>query len=930
MNYRDTVNLPQTDFAQRANLAQREPARLAQWAAQDQYQQALARRAGAPRFELHDGPPYSNGHIHCGTAMNKVLKDIVVRYRDLAGFQARYRPGWDNHGLPIEYAVSEKFRADGAAPTVLQLRQACREHASRWIDTQRDEFMRLGGRGDWYHPYLTMSHDFEAGILESFAKLAKQGYIYRGQRVIQWAPSLGTALADAEIEYADHVSPSIFVAFKVTRPTAAVAGLDDAYVVIWTTTPWTIPANLAIAVHPDLDYRVLRTGGKHYVMADYLANALCDRFGWDEVQTVKVVLGRQLEGVVTQHPLYDRPSPVVLADYVTLEDGTGCVHTAPGHGKDDFETGQRYELEVLCPVDEAGVFTAEVGERLAGRPVLQANDEVCAMLSEAGALLARADYHHQYPHDWRAHEPIIFRATTQWFMNIDHQRADGTSHRDAAVAAVAQTRWFPAEGQDRITPMVRHRPDWCLSRQRAWGVGIPVFYCGCGETIMDETSLDAVVAVVRERGSDAWFELPPEELLPAGYVCPACGAAPATFRKETDVLDVWFDSGSTHQVCYPPDERPVDVYFEGSDQHRGWFNAALQVGVGIDGVAPFKAVVTHGFVLDAAGKAMSKSIGNVIAPSQIVDELGADVFRLWVASTDFFQDVRIGDEILRRVVDSYRNIRNSWRFLLGNLHDFDPAQDVAGRAAMSGLDRYVLHRLEELKSKAKEAYEGYQFYRLVQAVHSFVLEVSAVYLDVCKDELYCGLPEGEARRAIQTVLYQVCRETALLLAPVLCFTADEVWEHLPGTGETSVHLQDWPAPAPERLDTALAADFARLLELRDEVKLAQERFNEGKSKQERVNPLQMAVSLTVPAADATLLEKYAGEVRAFLVVSAVSWTVGQEVAVEVAQAEGQRCARSWRIFPPAEFGHVAGHPELSDRDAEVVEWLVAHGRVQAE
>ncbi len=927
MDYRETVNLPQTEFAQRANLAQREPARLAQWQALDLYRRQLARRAAAPRFELHDGPPYSNGHIHIGHVLNKVLKDIVTRYRDLTGYRASYRPGWDNHGLPIEYAVSQNFRKAGHTPDVLEMRRACRTYADEWIGVQSEDFQRLGVRGDWANPYLTMSHEFEAGIVHAFAELAKQGYVYRGERIVQWAPSLQTALADAEIEYADKVSPSIYVAFPVTEPGEALAGLADAAVVIWTTTPWTIPANLAIAVHTDYDYRVVRAGGRHYLLADHLADRLSEAFGWTDASTVRVVKGAALTGVVTRHPLYDRPSPLVFADYVTLEEGTGCVHTAPGHGKEDFETGRKHGLPAYCPVDEDGVFTAAVGERLAGRKVLKANDEVCAMLSEAGALLRREDYRHQYPHDWRAHEPIIFRATTQWFMDIDHE-VDGTTHRRRAMAAIDQVTWHPAEGRDRIGPMVANRPDWCLSRQRAWGVGIPAFYCPCGETILDAAALDSVVALVRREGSDAWFEVPPEQILPAGYACPKCGGAPAAFRKETDVLDVWFDSGSTHQFCYGGEELPVDLYLEGSDQHRGWFNSSLMVSVGLGGAAPYRAVVTHGFVLDADGKAMSKSLGNVIAPSKVIDQYGADVLRLWVASTDFYQDVRLSDEILRRVTDTYRNLRNSFRFLLGNLHDFDPAQDAVDAARFSPLDRYVLHRLEELKAAARDAYEGYQFHRLVTAAHLFVLEVSAVYLDVAKDELYCGLPRGTARRAIQTVMHTVCSELARVLAPVLCFTCDEVWEYLPGSGDASVHLGDWPAVCPERLDAALAADFQRLLAVRDQVKRAQEAANADKVKADKVNPLEMQVELAASGDELALLERYQSELRALFVVSAVVVRPGDgELAVTVSRAAGRRCARSWRVFSEAEFGQVAGHPEVSNRDGEVVEWLRAAGRL---
>ncbi|MBI5831392.1 MAG: isoleucine--tRNA ligase [Armatimonadetes bacterium] len=884
MDYRKTVNLPQTEFAQRAGLAQSEPPRLARWLAEDLYGQGLARRADAPRYVLHDGPPYSNGNIHMGHALNKILKDIVTRYRDLRGCYAPYRPGWDNHGLPIEYAVTREFEEQGKQLDPLALRHACREYAQRWIDTQREQFKRLGVRGDWDKPYLTMAHEFEADILHAFAELAKAGYIYRGERIVQWAPTLQTALADAEIEYREK----------------------------------------AIALREDIDYRVMRVGDRHYMMADYLAETLAGKFGWTGAETVKVLPGSAFAGVVTQHPLYERPSPIVYADYVTLEDGTGCVHTAPGHGKDDFETGRKNGLKAYCPVDGRGCFTPEVGDRLAGRFVFKANDEVCAMLAEAGALLAKESFAHQYPHDWRAHQPIIFRATTQWFMNIDHE-VEGSTHRRRAVAATDTVDWHPAEGHDRIRPMIENRPDWCLSRQRAWGVGIPAFYCDCGHTVLDQASLDSVVAVVREQGSDAWFELAPEALLPADYVCPACGAAPATFTKETDVLDVWFDSGSTHQACYAKDELPVDLYFEGSDQHRGWFNSSLMVSVGLDGRAPYRAVVTHGFVLDQEGKAMSKSLGNVVAPSQIVDEFGADVLRLWVASVDFYQDMRMGKEVIARVTDTYRNLRNSLRFLLGNLHDFDPATDCLPIPELSGLDRYVLHRLERLKQAVATAYEEFAFHRVVTAMQAFAIEVSATYLDVAKDELYCGLPWGKARRGLQTVLYALCSELTRMLAPVLAFTADEVWEHLPGAHAASVHLEDWPAAVPERLDDSLAADFEALLAVRNQVKAAQETFNADKSKAERVNPLEMAITITADANNAAVLARWAGEIRALFVVSSVEVVPGDEVGVVCARAAGQRCARSWRVFPDADFGNIAGHETLSDRDALVVEALAERG-----
>ncbi len=947
MDYRQTVNLPQTEFAQRASLAAREPERFARWAADALYQRSLERRSGAPRFELHDGPPYSNGNIHCGTAMNKVIKDIVVRYRDLKGYRAPFRPGWDNHGMPIEHAVG---REAGRPLETLDLRHRCRAYAGEWVTRQREQFQRLGVRADWDRPYLTMDHDFEADILATFAELVKRGYVYRGMRSTWWAPGLRSALADAELEYAEHTSTSIYVSFRVSVPGEVFAGHEPAYLVIWTTTPWTIPSNLAIAAHPEVEYRLVRNDGAVYLMADYLADSLANRFGWNGVEQLGTVPGAALDGVVTQHPLYDRDSPLVFADYVTVADGTGLVHTAPGHGKEDFETGRQYGLEPFCPVDEAGCYTAEVGERLAGRNVFEANDDVVAMLREAGALLAVEPYVHSYPHDWRAHEPVIVRATTQWFLNIDHPVGQ-TTHRELALQAVRRTRWFPAEGRERIKPMVAGRPDWCLSRQRSWGVGIPAFYCPCGAVVMNAETLDAAVAKVRELGSDAWFELPPEALLPDGYTCPECGGPGAAFTKEQDVLDVWFDSGSTHRACYADDELPVELYLEGSDQHRGWFNSSLMVGVAMTAQAPYQTVVTHGFVLDADGRAMSKSLGNVVDPMDFIHEFGADVFRLWVASVNWFEDVRISREVIERTADTYRNLRNSFRFLLGNLHDYDPAEALP-LEQLDPLGRYVLHRLEWLKQRAVEWYEAYEFHRLMGAVHRFVLEVSAVYLDVAKDELYCGSPAD--RRPYQTVLHAVASELARLLAPVLVFTAEEVWAALPqGTrsatgsdGATgglsasaptdtsrtggqaasgtelagSVHLADWPAAVPDRLDEELAADLERLLALRDQVKLAQEQVNQGLAKADRVKPLEMHVRLALPVPEAELALAYGDTLRKLLVVSSVAVAVSEtELLVEVERAQGQRCERCWRIWPDSQFGNVAGHPTVCDRCAQVVE-----------
>jgi len=875
MNYRETVNLPRTPFPQRANLPQREPEWLKFWERERIYEKSLEMRRDAPRYELHDGPPYSNGHIHCGHLLNKVLKDFVVRYRHSAGYRAAFVPGWDNHGLPIEMQVSQELQAQGRQVDKVTLRRLCREYADRWFRIQREEFQRLGVRGDWDHPYLTMDPHFEARIVEVFVELALQGYVYRGQKAIHWCPHCVTALAEAEIEYADKDSLSIYVAFPVREDPRGVLGEGPAQVLIWTTTPWTIPANLAIAVHPEFDYALLRRQGQTYVVAEGLVWQVMGAVGWEDYEVVGTVPGADLVGVVCQHPLYDRPSPLIPADYVTLDEGTGCVHTAPGHGKEDFELAQAHGLPGYCPVDEEGRFTSEVGDRLAGQFVFEANESVNAWLQEVGALLRSESYTHSYPHCWRCHQPVIFRATEQWFMNIDHLRPDGRTHRQACLDAIRATQWIPPESQNRITAMVEGRPDWCLSRQRAWGVGIPAFYCqGCGTAILDEPALRAVVELVRAQGSDAWFEVPAREILPPGFVCPQCGGA--EFRKETDILDVWFDSGSTHQAVYRREELPIELYLEGSDQHRGWFNSALMIGVGMNGQAPYRTVLTHGFTLDKDGFPMSKSRGNVISPLDLMQEYGADVLRLWVASTDYFLDVRIGDEILQRIADAYRRIRNTFRYLLGTVSDFVPSRDAVPYAELSPLDRWMLHELEGFKERVRAAYESFEYHRIYQGTLNFFAHtLSAGYFDILKDLLYCGGQDSRERRAAQTVLYELLSSLARMLAPILVFTMEEVWQLVPEKGAVSVHLTDFPPARPEWRDEALAREFQRLLELRslahealeaavDAHSLGQRltgvdetihRLLQGEPPAELVNALRQAVSAAAKAAAEADLEE---------------------------------------------------------------------------
>lgn len=916
--YRETLNLPRTDFPMRANLPQREPQFLQRWKEMRLYEKSLALRQGAPRFELHDGPPYSNLHIHCGHMLNKVLKDIVVRYAHMKGHYAPFVPGWDNHGLPIEYQVSEALKEEGRQVDALTLRQECRRYAAKWVAIQSEEFQRLGVRGDWEHPYLTMDPEFEARIVEVFAQLALQGYVYRGLRVIHWCPYCTTALAEAEIEYAEKTSPSIYVAFPVLEDSKGFF-TDEGHVIIWTTTPWTIPANLAIAVHPDFHYAIFAHRGKEYLVARELLGAVQQALGWEEVEVRRTVVGKELEGLRCRHPLYERPSVLVLAEYVDLEMGTGCVHTAPGHGKEDFETAQRYGLGVLSPVDAEGRFTEEVGPRLAGRQVFEANAAVNAWLREVGALLQEGEIRHTYPHCWRCHNPVIFRATVQWFMNVDHPLPEGKTHRERCLEEIEKVRWVPSEGKNRIKAMVSARPDWCLSRQRAWGVGIPVFYCSsCGEAILSRESLQAAARLVREEGSDAWFQRSAAEILPSGFTCPRCGGT--SFTKEEDILDVWFDSGSTHQVLYGPQERPVDVYLEGSDQHRGWFNSSLMIGVGMDRRAPYRIVITHGFVLDSQGRAMHKSLGNVISPLDLIRDYGADVLRLWVMSVNFAEDVRIGDEILQRVAEAYRSIRNTFRFLLGNLYDFDPQREAVPYEHLTPLDRWALHELERLKERARQAYEEFQYHLLYHAVINFCENtLSALYLNILKDRLYCSAPTSPLRRAAQTVLYELTHTLARILAPVLVFTTEEVWDHLPGEKAESVHLTDFPTPQPQWRDEGLAQDFERFLRWREEVNKAIEAKVQAK---ELRQSLEAAVTLRLAPAEARLAQRYGTEfLKDWLVVSAVaveekSWG---EAEVEVRRAEGAKCERCW-VYSPT-VGRSPEHPDLCARCVGVMHEL---------
>ncbi len=938
-DYRKTLNITLSDkdpgaFPQRGSLPTKEPERQQRWEASNLYRKSLEKPSPKGKFVLHDGPPYSNGDIHLGHALNKIAKDVIVRYKSMQGYDAPYVPGWDNHGMPIENAVSKAFREKKQTPDRVTLRRACREYAQKWIDVQREQFKRLGVRGDWENPYLTMSHRFEAKIVEVFGELAAQGYIYRGLKPVLWCATCETALADAEVEYEAHTSNSIYVRFPLKAdPKGVLEGTGSPYAVIWTTTPWTIPANLAVAVHPEADYGVVeaeREGKQEkYIVALPLQEAVMGAIGATNTHVTKILKGNELEGLVFQHPLFERDSPVLLADYVTMDAGTGLVHTAPGHGKEDFETGVKYGLDALNPVDEAGRYTEKAGSYgdvdFLGLRVTTtghsktdspANTALLEALGQSGNLLNAAKYDHQYPHCWRCHSPLIFRATVQWFMNIDHE-----GFRQKALKAIEDVTWYPKESINRITNMVGNRPDWCVSRQRSWGVGIPAFYCnGCGEAILEPTSVGAVVALVEREGSDAWYAYTAQEVLPEGYVCPSCGADKAQLRKETDVLDVWFDSGSTNRavlednVTWKDLVYPADVYLEGGDQHRGWFNSSLMISVATKGRAPYKAVITNGWTLDEQGRAMHKSLGNAVSPLEVLKNSGADVLRWWVASTNFMEDVGCGDNSLKQVSETYRRIRNTFRFLINNLYDFNPATDSVTESEMLELDRWMLNQMRRLVQNVTAAYDVYEFHKVYVAVHTFcAVELSAFYLDVIKDRLYASKADSLERRSAQTLLHTLAETLARLLAPILVHTADEAWDYLKTENKAeSVHLADFPAQ--EALDEALLSRWEGFLALREAVKKALE---EARQAGQIGNPLESCVEVSAEEDTLALLGSFGASLSTLLLVSQVVLKESSDgLKVEVRPADGVKCARCWLVR--TDTGTNPEHPQLCARCTQAI------------
>ncbi len=921
MDYKNTLNLPRTDFPMRANLAQREPEILARWRELGLYARLQEANAGRPRFVLHDGPPYANGHIHLGHTLNKVLKDVIVKHRAMAGFLAPYVPGWDCHGLPIELEVERELgRAKKEAMPTVEVRARCRAYAERFVGIQREEFERLGVLGDWERPYLTMAPAFEAAEIRVLGRCMALGLVYRGKKPVYWCPSCATALAEAEVEHADLESPSVYVVYPFEAPLPApLARLDGVAAAAWTTTPWTLPASLAVAVHPEHEYVAVEAGRRRLVVAAALVPALAQALGLsDAPRELARFRGRDLEGARVRHPWLDRRVPVVLADYVTLESGTGLVHTAPGHGQEDYETGLRYGLDVLAPVDERGRFTADVPE-WAGLRVFDADPKIVEHLRAAGTLLAAARFTHSYPHCWRCKHPIVFRATEQWFLRLDAPLPAGGTLREVALAEIDRVRWIPGWGRERIHNMIATRPDWCLSRQRAWGVPMIALYCeGCGRALYGEALCEHVATLFEREGADAWFARPVADLVPPGTACAGCGGT--VFRRENDILDVWFDSGVSWAAVV--DARPelgghADLYLEGSDQHRGWFHSALLTSVAVTGRAPYDAVLTHGFTLDGAGRKMSKSLGNVIAPEEVISRHGAELLRLWVAAEDYRDDVRISQDILGQLVEAYRRLRNTARFLLSNLYDFDPAADAVRVDRLPELERWALHRTHHLAERVLAAYEAYEFHTIYHALNNFCsVDLSSFYLDVRKDRLYCERPAGPERRATQTALHGILDTLVRLMAPILSFTADEIWRHLPGNERPpSVFLAGFPELPDAWRDDDLAARFERVLAVRAAVMKAIELERQaGTVKQSS----ETRVVVRGPADVMALLAERAGDLPSLFLVSAVDLDPSPSetgIAVEVHRADGGKCERCWTYRP---LGTVPRHPRLCARCAAVL------------
>ena len=947
LDLKKTVNLPKTDFAQKANLGQSEPARLKKWQEMGLYRKVLDARRGREKYILHDGPPYANADIHIGTALNKILKDFVVKTRSMMGFDAPYVPGYDCHGLPIETFVEKKLAEKGknkADLPVATFRRICREHAEHAMDGQTRDFSRLGILGEWETPYLTMSPEYESATARLFGTFLERGYVYKGLRPVYWCIYDQTALAEAEVEYKEHTSPSVYVKFPLRSDPATIdqelAG-KNVFFVIWTTTPWTLPANMGIAVHPDFDYSAIEVSdGEVFIVASELSKAFAELCGFAEYEEIARFKGSKLDRLEAKHAWLDRTSLIMNGEHVTLgeadaeveldvrfedksagKSGTGCVHTAPGHGADDFHIAKKYGLEIYNPVDNAGRFTDEV-ERWAGENIFDANPKIIEFLRESGALLFSEKYNHRYPHCWRCKNPVVFRATPQWFISMDEVNGEPSSEglRAKALAEIEDVKWHPSWGEGRMANMFKGRPDWCVSRQRSWGVPIPVFYCNeCDEAIADKNVINHVADIFAKETADAWYSRSESELLPDGFKCPKCGSQ--NFRKETDILDVWFDSGSS---CVAVLETrgdtlrfPADVYLEGGDQYRGWFNSSLSCGIAAHGTAPYKQIITHGWVVDGEGKKQSKSLGNVTAPQEIINKSGAEILRLWAAAVDYTEDVRCSDEILSRVVDAYRKFRNTLRYTLGNLNEFDPKTDSVSEDEMLEIDRWALANLEAVTVRILDAYEAYDFQSAYNALYNFcTVTLSARYFDIIKDRLYIYAPRSLERRSAQTALYRIVDSLCRLLSPILVFTSDEAWENLPGQSVDSVHIAEFPKAARAGADDELLRRWDSIFAIRDQVLGALEEARTGK---QIGSSLEAKVVLTTDKETTRFLLDYFDQLRYIFIVSQVEVHEGDHLRVEIRKADGMKCERCWNYS--TRVGEFEKYPTVCERCIEALNEL---------
>lgn len=918
-DYNATLNLPKTEFPMRAGLPKSEPETLKRWEQEKIYEKLMEKNEGKPLFVLHDGPPYANGNIHLGTSLNKVLKDIIVRYKNMSGFKSPYVPGWDTHGLPTELKARAKAGVENSTTiSELEIRKICREFALGYLDDQRNQFKRLGVIGEWDNPYITLLPEFEAKQIEIFAEMACKGYIYKGLKPVYWCPDCKTALAEAEIEYAEDPCHSIYVKFKVNDDQGKLKALgiepEKCYFVIWTTTTWTLPGNVAICLGPDFDYSIIKCGYEYYIMAEALAADAMKEAGKEDYEVVGTMKGIEFEYMKAQHPFLDRESLVIVGDHVTLESGTGCVHTAPGHGVEDYDVCKNYpEIPIVVPVDADGRLTEEAGQ-FAGLLTGDANKPIAQHLDSIGALFALKKIIHQYPHCWRCKNPVLFRATDQWFCSVE-------DFKDEAVKAINEVEWIPGWGKDRITSMVKERKDWCISRQRKWGVPIPIFFCkDCGEPYIDRDAMMAVADLFRKEGSDAWFKYDASEILPEGTKCPKCGGT--HFNKEQDIMDVWFDSGSSHAAVLEQRDYlkwPADLYLEGADQYRGWFQSSLLTSVATKGTAPYKAVLTHGWVVDGEGRKMSKSLGNGIDPQEIVEQYGADVLRLWVASSDYHADIRISKDILKQLSEAYRKIRNTARYILGNLNDFNPDTDMVNVKDLYPIDKWAIAKLNELNDKVRAGYDAYEFHQVYHSIHNFcVVDMSNFYLDVLKDRLYTEKADSASRRAAQTTIYMILDAMTRMISPILAYTSDEIWRYMPhgsNCDKECVLFNEMPAKVDVDIDAEFMARWDRIHELRDLVKKSIEVAVKNKLIK---SSLESKIVLTCGGDNYEFVNSVLGELTAVFIVSKVELVKGDsdEINVVVEKAEGEKCERCW-VYSDT-VGQNSEHPTLCARCAEIL------------